>query len=239
MINFILGHKGGIGKSTISALLAEYLQDENKEIFCIDLDPENTSLHAFNSLEVLPIQIKDKETGDINKRNLDSLIGIISENKNKEIIIDTGSTTYTPLTSYFIENDFFELLEEEKIEHRIISIVSGGGNILQSISGMKRIGEIFPKTNLIVVNNQLQAKTKVEGKQLTETKAFLSLKDKVKGIVDISKKSDYITQDILDMRAKSLLFFDLKTSKDFDMMQRRRLIKYRDEIWKSFKKAGI
>jgi len=238
MVNIILGNKGGIGKSTISALIAEYQISQNKKILCVDLDPENVSFYSFNSLKVEAIQIKDTITNDIDKRKIDALMEFIFDNKDKEIIIDTGSTSYTPLTTYFIENDFFSILNEEEIEHRIISIIHGGGNTYDSINGMKRISEMFPNEKLLIVNNQLQASTIVQGKVFEETNAFLEIKDRITGIVNIPKKSDYITEDIVNMRQESLLFSDLKTS-EFTMMQRRRLTIYRDEIWAEFEKAGL
>jgi len=238
MVNIILGNKGGIAKSTISALISEYKIDQDKEVFCIDLDAENTSFLKFKSLNVMTLQIKDKTTGDINKKKLDELFDIIFENKNKEIIIDTGSTLYTPLTTYFIENNFFQLLEDEGIKHNIISIVAGGGNFLDSLKGLQRIGETFPKTDIILINNQLLGSTIYNDIELINTKVVDALRDRITGIVNISKKSDYITEDIVNMRQKSLLFSDLKTS-DFGMMQRRRLIIYRDEIWAEFEKAGL
>jgi len=240
MVEIILGHKGGIGKSTISAYRAEYLKEkEEKEVMCIDTDPENTTFLKYKNLNPIHIQIKDDTTGDIDKSKLDDLTEIILDNKDKNLVIDTGSTTYTPLVSYLIENDFFSILDNENIEYRLLCIVHGGGNTLDSINGIVKINNKFPNASLIVFNNELQASTSFNNKELTETKAYQSIKDNVIGIVNIPKKSSYIVDDITSMAQKRLLFSDLLANEDFKMMQKRRLLIYKDDLWNEFDKLGL
>lgn len=237
MIYVIMGSKGGIGKSSISALLAEYLIDQNKEIFCLDLDAENASFEAFEKLNARWVNSKDQETNEIDPSKFDEAISLILENKDKDIVIDTGSTTYTPFTSYLLANGVIELFKEEDIEYTIIGIVSGGGNTLDSLSSLGKICDDLKDAKLIIFNNQLFSKTEVKGKQMIETKAYKKLEDKVVSVINIPKKSGYILDNISDFAQERMLFSDLKTSEDFGMMERRRLTVYRDEIWEQLNKV--
>jgi CO dehydrogenase nickel-insertion accessory protein CooC1 len=43
----ILQGKGGVGKSFIAALLAQYLQEKGVAVRCFDADPVNSTLASF------------------------------------------------------------------------------------------------------------------------------------------------------------------------------------------------
>ncbi len=235
MLYIIMGSKGGIGKSSISALLAEYLIDQNKEVFCIDLDAENASFASYEKLNAHHINSKDEGTGEIDKSKFDEIIPLILDNKEKDIVIDTGSTTYTPFSSYFKENKLHDLLKDEDINYTVVGIVMGGGNTLDSLRSLDKISNDLNDAKLIIFNNQLISSTDYDGTKLTDTKAFKKLKDKVTAVINIPKKSGYVFDNISDFAQKRILFSDLDTS-DLGIMERRRLIVYRDEIWEQLKK---
>ena len=47
-IHFILQGKGGVGKSFIASLLAQYLRDrKNGQVVCFDTDPVNPTLSRY------------------------------------------------------------------------------------------------------------------------------------------------------------------------------------------------
>jgi len=46
-IHFILQGKGGVGKSLIAALLAQYLHGRGLEVYCFDTDPINATLYRI------------------------------------------------------------------------------------------------------------------------------------------------------------------------------------------------
>jgi hypothetical protein len=232
MIYITLGSKGGIGKTSISALLAEYLTSTGKEVFCLDLDAENASFSKYKGLEAKHIDTKNHETGEIDKRKFDEIVPLILDNKERDIVIDTGSTTYTPFATYFAENDISGLLKEEGIETTLIGIVMGGGNTLDSLNALKKMSGDFHETKLMIFNNQLNGSTTYNDVKMQDTKVLKSLEDRTVGIVDIAQKSGYLFDNISDFSQKRLLFSDLKENETFGMMERRRLTVYRDEIFK-------
>jgi len=231
MIYITLGSKGGIGKTSISALVAEYLTSTGKEVFCLDLDAENASFAKYKELEALHINTKNNETGEIDKRKFDEIIPLILDHKNNDIVIDTGSTTYTPFATYFTENDISGLLKEEGIDTTLIGIVMGGGNTLDSLNALKKMSGDFPETKLMFFNNQLNGSTTYNDVQMQDTKVLKSLEGRTIGVVNIAQKSGYLFDNISDFAQKRLLFSDLKESTDFSMMERRRLTVYRDEVF--------
>ena len=52
IVHFILQGKGGVGKSVVAALLAQYLHDKNVTVRCVDADPLNKTLAGFEALRL-------------------------------------------------------------------------------------------------------------------------------------------------------------------------------------------
>ena len=72
-IHFVLQAKGGIGKSFVSTLLAQYLLQETGAVRCFDTDQENTTFTHYEALSVRHVTVA----------NQSRLIGFdFDENKN-------------------------------------------------------------------------------------------------------------------------------------------------------------
>lgn len=79
----IAANKGGVGKTTLSALLAVKAASEYKQVFLIDLDPQKSLKSWWNKRE------KDKiDLIDVDHQNLLEVCNRI-KNKNVFLIIDT------------------------------------------------------------------------------------------------------------------------------------------------------
>jgi CO dehydrogenase nickel-insertion accessory protein CooC1 len=76
-IHMILQGKGGVGKSLIAALLAQYKKNAGQQPLCIDTDPVNATFHGFEKLQVKRLQIMENE--EINPRNFDALVELIAQ----------------------------------------------------------------------------------------------------------------------------------------------------------------
>ena len=109
-IHWTLQGKGGVGKSTCTVFLAQYLKHNGVEFEAIDTDPVNQSFLGFKSLNVRHHEILDSDN-NVNQRFFDSLIEEII-NSDKDFVIDNGASGFIPLASYIAENKIFDLLEE-------------------------------------------------------------------------------------------------------------------------------
>ncbi|MGB3751650.1 MAG: AAA family ATPase [Arcobacteraceae bacterium] len=230
MIHNIINNKGGIGKTTISAYIAEFLLNKGKKVICIDTDPENHSFARYSELDVISIQLKNSQTNNIDKSAFDLMIEIILDNKGKEIVIDNGASSFNPIINYLVENEILQLFKEENIENIFIGIVAGAGNTIDSINGLNTLLKNFD-TRFLVFNNQLMGETKYNGKSLEEIQTIKKYTEKILGIINISKQDEYVRYDIEEFTKYRMLFSDLTQNINFKMMQKRRLFAYRDSIF--------
>ena len=51
-VHFVTQSKGGVGKSFVAMLLAQYLQDRAEDkLFCFDTDPDNATFAEYKALK--------------------------------------------------------------------------------------------------------------------------------------------------------------------------------------------
>lgn len=110
-VHFTLGDKGGIGKSFIAALMAQYIGDniEGAKLICLDMDMKN---HTFSRYETLRAELIDVRTeGDIDRSKFDLLINRIATSDDDAIIIaDVGGNVYVSMTDYMRVNEVYEMI---------------------------------------------------------------------------------------------------------------------------------
>jgi CO dehydrogenase nickel-insertion accessory protein CooC1 len=57
-VHLILQGKGGVGKSFIAALLAQYHQEKSVAVRCFDADPVNSTLASFPALQTTKLDLR-------------------------------------------------------------------------------------------------------------------------------------------------------------------------------------
>ena len=66
-VHFVVQSKGGVGKSFVAMLLAQYLQDRSDDkLYCFDTDPDNQTFAAYQALKPEFINIKAADRPVIN-----------------------------------------------------------------------------------------------------------------------------------------------------------------------------
>ena len=87
-IHMILQGKGGVGKSVIAALLAQYKASKGQPTLCLDTDPVNATFHGYQALNVHQVALMEED--EIVPRRFDTLVEII-DRRNR-----TSSSTMAP-----------------------------------------------------------------------------------------------------------------------------------------------
>ena len=91
----VLQGKGGVGKSFIAAVLAQYMAAKGHAPLCIDTDPVNATFHGYKALNVHRLEIMEGD--EINPRHFDSLVDLVASSRH-DAIIDNGASSFVPLS---------------------------------------------------------------------------------------------------------------------------------------------
>lgn len=80
-LHIVCQSKGGVGKSFISYILAQYLQKEDPSVKFLDADPNNHSLVAFLSLRarIASLDFKNGQVKSVGLGDFDEIFSDITE----------------------------------------------------------------------------------------------------------------------------------------------------------------
>ena len=80
-MHMVLQGKGGVGKSFIAAMLAQYMAARGHEPLCVDTDPVNATFHGYQALKVHRIEIMEND--EINSRHFDALVELVASSRER------------------------------------------------------------------------------------------------------------------------------------------------------------
>jgi hypothetical protein len=221
-IHMVLQGKGGVGKSLIAAILAQYNVSKGKQPLCIDTDPVNATFHGFKALKVKRLQIMDGD--EINPRHFDSLVELIAPS-TVDVIIDNGASSFVPLSHYLISNQVPALLQEMGHELVVHTVITGSQALTDTVNGFAQLATQFPaESSFIVWLNPYWGAIEYEGKSFEQMKAYINNKSRVTAIIKMpTLKEETYGRDLADMLQEHLTFDEALANSALTIMTRQRL----------------
>lgn len=229
--HFILQGKGGVGKSFISSLIAQFLIERGDSVSCIDTDPNNSTFSSIKAIDAAFLELFDADS-KLNERNFDKLIETILTTDGADFVIDNGATSFLPLIDYISENHVFEMLAH-KYEIYIHVPVTGGQGQGDTINGFVSLVEKYPSSNFVIWLNEYHGAIKdEEGNGFEGMEAYKKNKKPVRGIVRIgSQNVKTFGRDIEEMTKANLTFAEVGNDARFNLMAKQRLKIFKESIF--------
>lgn len=230
-LNISLQGKGGVGKSYISALLMQYIQDKKRNIVGVDTDPNNATLKSILSLDVMSLElIQDNQ---ISVAKFDDLTMYLLELKDKDVVIDVGATTFLPLVNYLLESDIINLILSNQYNIVLHIPVVGGEAMPDTLNGLEQlIGAFKTSCTYIVYANEYFGKlTDKDGKSFEEMEAYIKNKKHIHGLVYLPKNPELITLAIQKMKKANATFDGVLEDESFNILEKSRIGIVKNDIW--------
>ncbi|EPE9975054.1 nucleotide-binding protein [Providencia stuartii] len=229
-VHFTLQGKGGVGKSFVSSLIAQYLRASGNPVTVVDTDPVNATLAGYKAFNAERLELM--EGGSLIERNFDKLIEQIVE-VDTNFVIDNGAASFIPLSYYIAENDAINLIGENGKQVIIHTVITGGQAIRDTLAGFASLVEQMPgNAEIIVWLNEFFGDIEAEGKTFEEMKVYQQNKDRVRGIVRIARQTgSTFGEDVKLMLDSKLTFDEVAVSEDFKLMAKSRLAKIKNSIF--------
>jgi hypothetical protein len=237
-IHMILQGKGGVGKSFIASILAQYKTSNGQNPLCIDTDPVNATFNGFKALNVKRLQIMDGD--EINSRNFDSLVELIAPSTD-DVIIDNGASSFVPLSHYLLSNQVPALLQEMGHEFVVHTVITGSQAMDDTINGFAQlITQFTSETTFVIWLNPYWGAIEHEGKSFEQMKVYTTNKGRVSAIVKIPDlKEETYGRDLSDMLQERLTFDEAIANPALTIMTRQRLKIVKTQLFDQLNSASV
>lgn len=228
LCNLILMSKGGVGKSFISWVIAQYGVSKGYPMYCADTDPGNPTFAGYSALQVQYIDIANDEM-QIDRKRFDDLVDNIAEHEGYSVI-DTGSTTFFPLMSYVTEARTFDTLKQEGVRVVVHVPLVGGSAVKETLAALEKVLECTDVEVVIWLNGYFGA-VELNGKPITETQLYKKYVSRVLGVVNVkTRAADTFGMDFSTLLGNKLTFDAIPDHK-FKLAERQRFAEVRRELF--------
>ncbi|MEO7335788.1 MAG: mobilization protein [Caldimonas sp.] len=146
-IHLVGGEKGGVGKSLVSRVLAQYLIDRNLPFTGFDTDRSHGALMRFYAEHASPALVNHYEA-------LDRIIEAAVEQPGRRILVDLAAQTFDPLIKWMDDSGVVNLADEMDIHLHYWHVMDSGKD---SVDLLKRLLDRFGTgLKYVLVRNQVR-----------------------------------------------------------------------------------
>jgi len=236
--HFVLQGKGGVGKSLLAAILAQYFVEQGRVIKCYDTDPVNSTLARYELLKAvhLPLMVD----GDIDRRKFDVLMEDILTAARTTFVVDNGASTFIPLGHYMAENAVHSLLGNAGVDAVTHCVVTGGQAMQDTLNGLDALARIAPPRSVVVWVNEFFGPVEHGGTRFADMAVLKTHAAKIRGVVTLQRRNaDTFGADIVDMVGQYLTFDQAIGSPKVSLMAKQRLKMVKTEVFAQLKEIGL
>jgi hypothetical protein len=222
-VHVTLQGKGGVGKSFICFLLAQYKMANGPAPLCVDTDPVNGTFQGFGALKVVKLDVLEGK--EINRGKFDHLVELILVNDRSDTIVDNGASTFVPLWHYITANRIPQLLAEADRELMIHTVVTGGQALEETVAGFSLLAKEFTEqASFVIWLNPNFGPVKRERQDFEQFGEYIDFKDQVSAIIRMPHLAELFHRDLSDMLQRRLTFDEALRMPSFTIFTRQRLI---------------
>ena len=238
-IHLTLQGKGGVGKSLVASILAQYLKAAQRNVQCIDTDPVNRTFAQYSALAADRLQLRD-EHNRIDQRAFDMLMERFLNEDAATFVVDNGASTFLPLWHYLLENNALDYLREQGRRVYVHTVITGGQALLDTLNGFHELAQTTQGKNIVLWVNEYFGKIEANGKKLSEMTAFRENSEKVHGAVIIARRNqDTFGRDVEDMISSKKTFDEVILNGDLPIMSRQRLKVVQRDLFEQLDKLAF
>lgn len=227
-IHFVMQSKGGVGKSVVSSLMAQYLSKKVSNLSIIDIDPNNKTLASYKSLNVKQIDIIKDDENIVDQSKFDVFLQDFLQSENSTFLVDTGSGEYLPLNNYLTIMGIADIIRDFGKTMYIHIPINYGQAEYDTKKCLLKLTETYSNVGIVVWENEYFGKASTE---FVQTKAYKTF-DNIIGAVKLKKlNADTFEKDFKAMIKHGMTFADVKNDdKIFEFFGKTRLSRIEQDI---------
>jgi hypothetical protein len=146
-IHLIGGEKGGVGKSLVARILAQYFIDHSIPFLAFDADRSHPSLLRFYASYTSPVNMEDYQS-------LDRIVELAAAEADRRILVDLASQTHLPLSRWMEDSRLLDLTQQFNIALAYWHVMDSS---FDSVELLRRLLDQFgERLKVVLVLNQIR-----------------------------------------------------------------------------------
>ena len=227
-IHFIGGEKGGVGKSLMARVLAQYLIDKQLPFLGFDTDRSHGALMRFYSAYASPITVDKTES-------LDAIVEAAVDQPGRRLLVDLAAQTHDSLAGWMEDAGVIGLADELGMKLFYWHVMDTGKD---SVDLLRRLLDRFGTgLSYVLVRNQVRGADFTGLEQSGEQARAIGLGAHV---VSIKKLNEHIIQKIDN--ASSSFWQAQASDKDstgLGLMDRQRVKIWLRDVYREIDEIGV
>jgi hypothetical protein len=228
-IHLIGGEKGGVGKSMVSRLLAQYFIDHEMPFVGFDTDRSHSSLMRFYADYASSALVDRYEA-------LDRIVESAVEQPGRRVLVDLAAQTHEPLVRWMDESGVLDMADLSGIAINYWHVMDSGRD---SVDLLKRLLDRFgQRVHYVLVKNQLRGDDFGQLERSGELERAVGLGAKV---LELKRLHDAVVQKI---DARNCSFWAARNAGGIDgpglgLMERQRLKMWLNGVYDGLARVGV
>jgi hypothetical protein len=228
-IHFIGGEKGGVGKSMVSRLMAQYFIDHGVPFAAFDTDKSHSTLRRFYGDYAQPVHVQAYES-------LDRIVETAIEMPGRRVLVDLAAQTHEALLRWMDESGVLDLADVSGIVVQYWHVMDAGRD---SVDLLQRLLDRFgQRLQYVIVRNHLRGD---DFSLLDRSGQLVRARGLGAKVIDVKHLHDTTVQKI---DARSASFWNAKNSTAIDgaslsLMERQRLRLWMNHAYTGITAAGV
>ena len=227
-IHFIGGEKGGVGKSLMARVLAQYMIDRELPFLGFDTDRSHGALMRFYSGYASPVAVDKVES-------LDAIVEAAVDQPGRRILVDLAAQTHDSLAGWMEDAGVVDLADELGMKLTYWHVMDAGKD---SVDLLRRLLDRFGTgLSYVLVRNQVRGTDFAALEQSGEQARAIGMGARV---VSLKKLNEHVIQKI---DSASSTFWKAKSS-DRDptglgLMDRQRVKMWLRDAYREIDEVGV
>jgi hypothetical protein len=146
-IHLIGGEKGGVGKSLVARLVAQYFIDHSIPFLGFDSDRSHGALLRFYAGFASPVVVDQYDS-------LDAIVEAATEQPERRILVDLAAQTQQSLTNWMDESQLLGLAPELGLHIRYWHVMDSGKDSVDLLQ--RQLDRYEQRLSYVIVQNQLR-----------------------------------------------------------------------------------
>jgi len=227
-IHLIGGEKGGVGKSLVARVVAQYMLDRSLPFLALDTDRSHGALLRFYREHAAPVLVDKVES-------LDAIVESAVDVPGRRVLVDLAAQTHDPIVKWMDDAGVVNLVDELGISLHYWHVMDSGKD---SVDLLKKLLDRFGTgLHYVIVRNQVRGNDFALLEQSGEQARAQALGARV---VSVKKLHDGVIQKI-DSGSRG--FGEAKaTDKEaggLGLMDRQRLKMWLRDAYRELDEVGI